>query len=305
MHIFTPHVFFFDHPATQKVVTTAQISSAYASIPHDVLPCPNNTYSLEQLLQTCVDDVHCRTILAIGKDFTTKKFQDFLKTARVTIDTPQDQASALATQGLGYMRLNHDTHLLISSGDETSLLAAAKILSIYYDIIDGKRLHLYSQKISALLKDNGLTIASAESCSGGLIVKTLTDIPGSSSYVCGGICTYTASAKAKILGVVPDVISTYGIVSSATAHAMAKGAQKLFACTIALSTTGVAGPGKDSDGNPEGLVYIGIACNDKCTTYKYASTAHTLLLDRDCIRKGCVLFALDKLYTLLSSSNKQ
>lgn len=299
MHILAPHIILFDHSATQKQFYAAQIASAYSHFPHTLLPYPEDTTSLERMLQICVDDVYCRTILAVGKVFTANKFQKALKKVIPNIDTPPASSSFFAVHGLSYMRLNHDTHLLISSGSEASLIAAAKILSTYNDIIDGKSLYHCAKKLGDLLKANSLTIASAESCSGGLIVKTLTDIPGSSSYVCGGSCTYTAFAKSKILGVMPDTLSTYGIVSAETANAMAKGAQQLYECDIALATTGVAGPGADTDGNPEGLVYVSVAHGDKCTAYKYTASTHTPLLDRDSIRKGCTLFALDTLYTTL------
>ena len=80
---------------------------------------------------------------------------------------------------------------------------------------------------------------------------------------------------------------------------MAQGAQKLYASDIALATTGVAGPGPDADGNPEGLVYVGLAVGESCVAYKYTADAHIPLLDRAAIRMGCVRFALEQLRSTL------
>lgn len=108
-----------------------------------------------------------------------------------------------------------------------------------------------------------------------------------------------SEAKERVLGVPPEVIAAHGIVSAETAQAMAQGAQKLYASDIALATTGVAGPGPDADGNPEGLVYVGLAVGGSCAAYKYTADAHIPLLDRAAIRMGCVRFALEQLRSTL------
>lgn len=134
--------------------------------------------------------------------------------------------------------------------------------------------------------------------------KLVIDVSGASAYVVGGACTYTAAAKSRVLGVPPETIASHGIVSAETAGAMARGARALYGADIALATTGVAGPGPDSDGNPEGLVYISLAWDDCIEAHKYSASLHTPLLDRDLIRKGCTLDALQTLATRLAAPDE-
>lgn len=110
-----------------------------------------------------------------------------------------------------------------------------------------------------LLREKGLTFACAESCTGGLIAKRLTDLPGASSVFKGGAVTYCNEAKAKLLGVPQALLDDKGAVSAEVAQAMAQGARAVFGSDLAVATTGVAGPDKDERGNPVGLVYIALA----------------------------------------------
>ena len=106
----------------------------------------------------------------------------------------------------------------------------------------------------------GKTVSTAESCTGGLIAKLITDIPGSSAVLSGGCVSYTNEVKRKVLGVDPKVIETDTEVSEACAKEMADGARRLFGTDLAISTTGYAGPGGGTAENPVGTVYLGIAC---------------------------------------------
>ena len=102
-------------------------------------------------------------------------------------------------------------------------------------------------------------IVTAESCTGGMIATALTDVPGSSEVFERGFITYSDEAKVDLLGVLPDVLETYGAVSAEVADAMAEGALTYSQADIAVSVTGIAGPGGATPGKPVGLVYIGIA----------------------------------------------
>jgi nicotinamide-nucleotide amidase len=113
--------------------------------------------------------------------------------------------------------------------------------------------------VGALLKERGWTISVAESCTGGLILDRLTNVPGSSAYVERGYVTYSNSAKEHDLGVPPDLIREHGAVSKEVAIAMAEGSRKASGSTIAIATTGIAGPTGGSDEKPVGLVYVGYA----------------------------------------------
>ncbi len=113
-----------------------------------------------------------------------------------------------------------------------------------------------------LLSERLLTISTAESCTGGLISKLLTDVPGSSSVFMGSVCTYSNKAKTDILNVKEDDLLTYGAVSEPVALQMARGAKRLFGTDITISTTGIAGPSSDETKKPVGLVYIAVAVNE-------------------------------------------
>lgn len=119
-----------------------------------------------------------------------------------------------------------------------------------------------SRQVGAALKRAGLTVCTAESCTGGLILSVLTDVAGSSAYVEGGLVTYSNGAKTKLLGVREATLVEAGAVSAATAGEMACGARSLFDTDYALSVTGIAGPGGGTGDKPVGLTYIGLAGRD-------------------------------------------
>lgn len=133
----------------------------------------------------------------------------------------------------------------------------------------------------------GKTLATAESCTGGGIGKALTAVPGSSAVYKGGVISYTNEVKEKLLRVDPAVLERDGAVSASVAEAMAAGVRELFAADMAVSVTGLAGPGGDSYGNPVGTVYIG-----------YSDCAHTVSVryifsgDRERVREQAVEAAL-------------
>ncbi len=119
-----------------------------------------------------------------------------------------------------------------------------------------------SQRIGAALIERDATVCAAESCTGGLILSTLTDCAGSSAYVEGGVVSYSNEAKMRILGVREETLIANGAVSKAVAVEMAQGALALYGADYALSVTGVAGPGGGSAEKPVGLTYIGLAGPD-------------------------------------------
>jgi PncC family amidohydrolase len=122
---------------------------------------------------------------------------------------------------------------------------------------------LEDQRLEALIGDalraQRWTVCTAESCTGGLIAHRLTNIPGSSEYVLGGVVTYSNAAKIKLIGVPEATIQAYGAVSEPTARAMAEGVRALFDANVGVSVTGIAGPGGGTPDKPVGLTYIGLA----------------------------------------------
>ena len=114
-------------------------------------------------------------------------------------------------------------------------------------------------RVLDLLKSRGTTFAAAESCTGGLIAKRITDLPGASSVFKGGIVSYTNGVKAGVLGVPQDLLDTYGAVSAEVARSMAENVRRLTLADLGVSVTGVAGPDKDDRGNDVGTVFVALA----------------------------------------------
>ncbi len=117
-------------------------------------------------------------------------------------------------------------------------------------------------EIGSLLRERHLTLATAESCTGGLVGDLITDIAGSSDYFLGSAVSYAYSAKEGILGVRHETLLAHGAVSPETAAEMAWGARRLFRSSIAVSVTGIAGPGGGTAEKPVGLVYMHLTADD-------------------------------------------
>ena len=130
------------------------------------------------------------------------------------------------------------------------------------------------EELGQILKENNLTIATAESCTGGLVSSKITDVSGSSEYVKLNFVTYANEAKNKILGVDWDILNTKGAVSEECACAMVKGLKKQTGCDIALCTTGIAGPTGGTKEKPVGLMFT-------ATLYKGITTVKEIHLPSD------------------------
>jgi len=126
-----------------------------------------------------------------------------------------------------------------------------------------------AKKIAPLLKERHLKVATAESCTGGLIGHTITDVPGSSEYYEGGIISYSNEMKMKFLGVKERTLKEYGAVSEQTAKEMAEGVRRATGADIGIATTGIAGPGGGTAEKPVGLVYIAISADGKTKVEKH------------------------------------
>ena len=166
-----------------------------------------------------------------------------------------------------------------------------QVKAILGDKVIGVDVDSLEEVCFALLKDRGLTVGTAESCTGGLLAKLLTDLPGSSAVFRGGVVSYTNGVKAGLLGVPHDLLDRYGAVSPQVAEAMARGAKASLGCDIALSTTGVAGPDADDRGNPIGLVYLGLAWGDQCQVTEFRAGP----VERERVRRQAAQTALDLL----------
>lgn len=113
-----------------------------------------------------------------------------------------------------------------------------------------------AEELVALLKKHGLTVTTAESCTGGLVSAAITAIPGSSAVLDGALVSYASAVKGRFLEIEPSILYEVGVVSKECAEAMAKGAAKLFAADAAIAVTGNAGPSAGDPSAPIGRVYI-------------------------------------------------
>ena len=147
--------------------------------------------------------------------------------------------------------------------------AEAMLAPVVKDVTNFLGDYVYGVDVSSLeevcfhlLKEKGLTFATAESCTGGRVAERITALPGASVVYRGGVVSYWTSVKADVLGVPADTLDAHGAVSEETARAMAEGARRITGADIAMSVTGVAGPDPDERGVPVGIVYIGLATPD-------------------------------------------
>ena len=116
-----------------------------------------------------------------------------------------------------------------------------------------------ARSVAQVFIESNRTLAVAESCTGGLISNLITDVPGSSRFFVGGLCTYSVKAKTVVLGVEADLIEQYGVVSAEVAVQMASGVRRILGSDVGLATTGLAGPATGEEKLPVGTVFIGIA----------------------------------------------
>lgn len=153
------------------------------------------------------------------------------------------------------------------------------------------------KKIAEILTERGLSISTAESCTGGLLSSKLTDVSGSSAFVTLNIVTYANEAKHKILGVSLETLNTKGAVSEECALEMAEGLYKLTGSDICVSTTGIAGPTGGSEEKPVGLMYSAIYTPEKQEVYKILLSPN---LDRVTMKEKFAQAVLNNIYTFLA-----
>ncbi|PKM77770.1 MAG: competence/damage-inducible protein A [Firmicutes bacterium HGW-Firmicutes-15] len=206
------------------------------------------------------------------------------------MDTPKGCGMALlATDGEVHIRLTVEG----SDEEESSRILndlTAKIVGKM-----GRNVIAYDDetlvaKVANLLLAQGKRVAVAESCTGGMLGKLITDMPGSSNYFWGGVNSYSNEAKQVLLGVAGETLTSYGAVSEETAREMAQGIRKLSGTDFSLSITGNAGPGGGSPDKPVGLVYIGLAHASGCEVKELRFVG-----GRDAIRMISAKSALDLL----------
>ncbi len=141
--------------------------------------------------------------------------------------------------------------------------AVQEVRQVLGDVVYGVDVDSLEQVVVQEMTARGLTLATAESCTGGLMGKRITDVPGASACYLGGVVSYQNEVKENLLGVSHETLVTKGAVSEDTACQMAEGVRKALGADIGISTTGVAGPGGGTPEKPVGLIYVGISTEDK------------------------------------------
>lgn len=155
------------------------------------------------------------------------------------------------------------------------------------------------ERLFTLLKNRNRTLATAESCTGGMIAAAITEVPGASAVFDRGFITYSNKAKIEILDVNPVTIKAFGAVSEQTARLMARGAYAHSNADIAVSVTGIAGPDGGTAEKPVGLVYIGLATEDHAEVHRYVFSGN-----RATIRLQCVEAALQHVVDYLEAGGE-
>ena len=279
-----------DNPVGTAPAFTARLNDA------DIFLLPGVPRELKWLfdrevkarLSTSDRRVHRRTLKVIG--FGESRLEHTIK---AVVQAHRTKVS------FGYRALGLENHIkLMAKGSDAPLsLAAAE--SDLRDALGGRIFgsdadELIDVVASQLLK-RGETVATAESCTGGLIAKTFTDIAGSSQYFLGSCVAYANQIKTGVLQVDEQTLVTEGAVSEAVAAQMADGARKLFGSTWAVSTTGIAGPGGAVDGKPVGTVCIGLSGPNGTETLR-----QHILGDRSGVRTNTTLLVLERLREKIS-----
>jgi len=160
------------------------------------------------------------------------------------------------------------------------------------DLVFGRDDETLASVVGGLLRERRQTLATAESCTGGMLAEWITDVPGSSDYFLRGVVTYSNQAKIDLLGVPAAAIEQHGAVSAEVAEAMAAGCRRNAGTDYALSVTGIAGPSGGTPNKPVGLVFVGLAGAGGCDVRRFTFGHH---LSRAAIRQRSCSAALDRL----------
>lgn len=145
------------------------------------------------------------------------------------------------------------------------------------------------QELAALFQSSGMTLALAESCTGGMIAARVTDIPGCSVWFKGGVVAYSNEVKQQLLQVSSTLLEQYGAVSEAVARAMAEGVRRAVGSDLALAVTGIAGPDGGTSEKPVGTVYIALVDQDGCEVVRCQFDGNRAAVRQQTVEKGLLM----------------
>jgi nicotinamide-nucleotide amidase len=221
----------------------------------------------------------------IGESALAEKVQEFL-------DATDPTVAPLA--GQGRVRLRITTRAATEREAQEKIAPVEKeVIARLGDYFFGEDGETLEGAVARLLEERSATLALAESCTGGLLAKRLTDMPGASAYFTEALVTYSNESKERLLGVPHALIAEHGAVSEAVAREMAEGARRVSGADYGLSVTGVAGPDGGTEEKPVGLVFVGISDAEDTFAEKVDLTAWAR--SRDSIRERSTNRAFDLL----------
>ena len=211
-----------------------------------------------------LSDIHHRTVMTYGvaESALTKMIEEWED------NLPEDMHLAYLPNPLTGVRLRLSIYGGIKEDAEERINAEiAHLKGILGDIMYSETDDTLEACIGRILTENGKTLSTAESCTGGTISSLITSIAGSSAYFLGSVTSYANSVKTGVLGVPEEIIARHGAVSSQCVAAMAEGVRKLTGSDYSVATSGIAGPGGGSDEKPVGLVWIGVSSDKGTETF--------------------------------------
>jgi nicotinamide-nucleotide amidase len=230
----------------------------------------------------------------IGESALAEKVQDLLDASDPTV-------APLASAGKVRLRITTRA-ATIEEAEEKIEPVAEEILDRLGEYYFGEDDETLESALARLLTERGATLALAESCTGGLLAKRLTDMAGSSAYFMEGLVTYSNDAKERLLGVPHELLMEHGAVSEPVARAMAEGVREDAGTDYGLSVTGVAGPDGGTEEKPVGLVFVGISDEERTTVERLDLSAFRR--SREVIRERSANRAFDLLRHRILEQNK-
>jgi nicotinamide-nucleotide amidase len=237
---------------------------------------------------TVIKKVRC---FGAGESAIAEKLGDLMSRGRnplinCTVDTGVDSTSSPQVISL---------HVIATAKDKQQAEVMAeqdieRLRAILGELVYGEDDQTMAEVVGRELARQRKTVATAESCTGGLVAKLITDIPGSSDYFTQGWITYSNKAKVEQLGVSQELIDKYGAVSEQVAAAMATAAKRIAGSDFAIAITGIAGPGGGTEQKPVGLVYIALSSDNDCQTERLMLSG-----SREMIRTRAAVSAINML----------
>jgi len=272
---------------------------AFEAAGKHVIMLPGPPRECRAMLKSCVEpylrklseaQIHSHNIhiFGLGESAVEEKLSDLMQSLQNPTLAPY------AKDGEVMLRLTAKASSK-QAAEELMAPLLEKVKETLGDIIYGVDTDSLENTVVNLLKEHKLTLATAESCTGGLLSKRLTDIPGASKVYLGGIVAYSEQSKIELLGVDTKLIKKHGVVSREAAIAMADGVRKKLDADIGIGITGIAGPDTDSSGKEPGTVFIALTTKEKSTCI-----TPRLFYDRERIRIGAANNALDMIRRLIS-----